>query len=142
MGYGYVIVPGEAAAPKLEVPTLPDSADAQESIEARLMGTWVLSKATTPGNPSGIGIRQKIYSPGKWEIIQKNPKTGEIVFHHGGSWSVTGDIVEQKVEFATEKTKSCIGRVSKFRVIVEKDSYTQIGIGNQFNEVWKRPNAA
>lgn len=27
------------------------------------MGTWVLAKATMPGNPSGIGTRLKIFFP-------------------------------------------------------------------------------
>lgn len=102
----------------------------------------MLAEATTPGNPSGIGIRQKIYTPGHWEVIQKNPKTDEIVFHHGGTYVINGDIMEQKVEFASTKTKGYIGRVTKFRITVEKDTYTQVAIGNQFNEVWKRLNSA
>jgi hypothetical protein len=106
------------------------------------MGIWVLAEATTPGNPSGIGIRQKIFTPGSWEMVQTDPKTGEIVFRHGGTYRLNGDILEQKVEFASQKTRNYIGQVRKFRIRIEKDTYIQIGVGNPFNEVWKRFDGA
>jgi len=134
--------PGQAAQPASEPPALPASPKIKDPLEARLMGIWVLAEATTPGTPSGIGIRQKVFSPGRWEIIQNDPKTGEVVFHHGGSYRLNGDVLEQKVDFATKKTKNYIGQVRKFRITVEKDTYTQIGVGNPFNEVWKRMDGA
>ncbi len=106
------------------------------------MGTWVLAEASTPGRPSGIGIRQKIFSPGRWEIIQTDPQTGEIVFHHGGTYRLQGDVLEQKVEFATQKTRNYIGQVRRFRIKVEGDIHIQIGLGNPFNEVWARADGA
>jgi hypothetical protein len=112
------------------------------SLEVRLMGTWVLAKAERPGKPSGIGIRQKKFSPGRWEIIQRDPKSGEIVFHHGGTYRLDSDLLEQKVEFATEKTRNYIGQVRRFRIRVEGDVHIQIGVGNPFNEVWVRPDGA
>jgi hypothetical protein len=125
------------AAPPLAAPL----AD-KNKLEDRLMGTWVLAEATTPGTPSGIGIRQKIFTPGRWEMIQRDPKTGEVIFHHGGTYRLNGDILEQTVEFASDKTKNYIGQVRKFRITVDKDTYTQVGIGNPFNEVWKRLDVA
>jgi hypothetical protein len=138
---GYTLL-GRAAQPLPELPALPTSPGVKNTLEAQLMGTWVLAEATTPGTPSGIGIRQKTFTSGRWEIIQKDPKTGKVVFHHGGTYRLNGDILEQKVEFATQKTKNYIGQVRKFRVKIEKDTYTQIGIGNPFNEVWKRLDVA
>ncbi len=128
--------------PPPEPPALLASGDTTDSLEARMMGTWVLAESTTPGNPSGIGIRRKIFSTGHWEMIQKDPKTGAVIFHHGGTYRLNGDILEQTVEFAGESTKSYIGQVRKFRITIERDIYTQIGIGNPFNEVWKRPGDA
>lgn len=49
-----------------------------------------------------------------------------------------GDTLIQKVDFAGASTKSLMGRVSRFKLIVDKDTYTQIALDNQFNEVWKR----
>jgi hypothetical protein len=131
-------LPGRAA-PAPEPLAQSASLGAKDTLEAQLMGTWVLAEATTPGTPSGIGIRQKIFTPGRWEMIQKDPKTGEVVFHHGGTYRLDGEVLETKVEFAAQKTKNYVGQVRKFRITIEKDTYTQIGVGNPFNEVWKRP---
>ena len=131
-----------AAQPHPQPLAPPASRASKDTLEAQLMGIWVLAEATTPGTPSGIGIRQKIFTPGSWEMIQRDPKTGEVVFRHGGTYRLNGDILEQKVEFASEKTKSYIGQVRKFRIMIEKDTYTQIGVGNPFNEVWKRMDGA
>jgi hypothetical protein len=120
----------------------PGPAEVKRTLEDRLMGTWVLAKAERPGKPSGIGIRQKKFSPGRWEIIQRDPKSGEIVFHHGGTYRLDSDLLEQKVEFATEKTRNYIGQVRRFRIRVEGDVHIQIGVGNPFNEVWVRPDGA
>lgn len=126
--------PSTSPAPPVRAP--------KATLEEQLIGTWVLVEATTPGTPSGIGVRQKTYAAGRWEIIQKDPKTGEVIFHHGGSYRVNGDILEQKVEFATQKTRNYIGQVRKFRITMGRDTYTQVGIGNPFNEVWKRVDVA
>lgn len=133
--YGKSAESARRAAPP--VPT-----EVERSLEDRLMGTWVLAKAERPGTPSGIGIRQKKFSPGRWEIIQRDPKSGEIVFHHGGTYRLDGNLLEQKVEFATEKTRNYIGQVRRFRIRVEGDVHIQIGVGNPFNEVWVRPDGA
>lgn len=134
--------PAWAAEQHPEPPAQPTSPGANDPLEARLMGVWVLAEATTPGTPSGIGIRQKIFTPGRWEIVQRDPKTGEVVFRHGGTYRLNGNILEQKVEFAGEKTKNYVGQVRKYKITVEKDTYTQIGIGNPFNEVWRRFDGA
>jgi hypothetical protein len=140
MAYGYA-PSGRAVQPLPETPAQLASPVAKDTLEAQLMGEWILAEATTPGTPSGIGTREKLFTPGHWEMTQRDPKTGEIVFHHGGTYRLNGDILEQKVEFATGKTKSYIGQVRRFKITVEKDTYTQIGIGNPFNEVWKRDGA-
>ena len=133
---------GYAAPSAPAIPVQPATPVVRGTLEAQLIGTWVLVEATTPGTPSGIGIRQKTYTPGHWEIMQKDPKTGDAIFHHGGTYHLNGDVLEQKVEFAGAKTKSLIGKVHKFRIIMDKETYTQIAVGNQFNEVWKRIDGA
>jgi hypothetical protein len=135
--YGSASFLPAAQAPSEPTPPA-DSPAIKETLEERLQGVWVLAEATTPGKPSGIGIRQKIFTPGRWEMIQRDPKTGEIVFHHGGTYKLNGDTLEQKVEFASNMTKDYIGQVRRFKIKVENDTYTQIGLGNPFNEVWKR----
>lgn len=124
--------------PSATLPKRSGQARLNDSLEVKLLGSWVLEKATTPGRPSGIGTRMQTYADGRWEITQRDPKTSQIVFTHGGSYRVEGDILIKKVEFAGASTKNRIGQVSRFKIIVDKDTYTQIAVDNQFNEVWKR----
>src|SRR4051794_14007882 len=53
-----------------------------------LVGAWSLVKAQTPGNPSGIGTRLKYFTGTHWMITQPDPKTGQVVFHHGGHYKL------------------------------------------------------
>lgn len=129
---------GAEPPPSAKPPQRSGQARLEDSLAVRLIGSWVLEKATTPGKPSGIGTRMKTFSDGRWEIIQRDPTTNAIVFNHGGSYRVEGDTLIQKVDFAGASTKSLMGRVSRFKLIVDKDTYTQIALDNQFNEVWKR----
>lgn len=149
LSFAVLIVCGYAAlaaaaqpAPPIQIPTPSPGREDQRTLEERLMGTWLLEQSVTPGTPSGIGTRRRTFTPGHWEIKQTDPKTGEIIFHHGGTYRLSGDLLEQTVTFAGAKTKNYIGRVSKFKITVEGSTYTQIAIGNQFSEVWKRLNDA
>lgn len=129
---------GAEPPPSSAPPKRSGQARLNDSLEVKLLGSWVLEKATTPGKPSGIGTRMQTYADGRWEITQRDPKTNAIVFTHGGSYRVEGDTLIKKVEFAGASTKNRIGQVSRFKIIVDKDTYTQIAVDNQFNEVWKR----
>ncbi|MES2695039.1 MAG: hypothetical protein V4773_16320 [Verrucomicrobiota bacterium] len=129
---------GHAAQPRPERPALPVAPESEDTLEAQLLGTWVLMEAKTPGKPSGIGLRRQTFTSSRWEIIQKDPETGKVIFHHGGTYHLDGDILEKTVEFAGTSTKSYKGRTHKFRIKIEKGTYTQIGIGNPFDEVWRR----
>jgi hypothetical protein len=133
------------AAPHSVVPQRPEGppigSDDSSDLESRLMGTWILVASDVPGSPSGIGIRRRIYSPGRWEIIQTDPATGKIVFNHGGTYRIHGDEVEHTVEFAGQSTASFLHQVRRFKIKVEGDTLTQVGLGNPFNDVWRRvPN--
>lgn len=60
-------------------------------------------------------------------------------FHHGGTYTLDGDTYEETVEYSTENNAAqLIKQKFKFTVKVEGDTLTQVGVGNPFNEVWKR----
>ena len=44
----------------------------------------------------------------------------------------------ETVEYANESTKELIKQTFKFTIKIEGDTLTQTGIGNPYNEVWKR----
>ena len=90
------------------------------------------------GEIPASGGRLKFFSGKHWNITQADPITGVVVFHHGGTSTLDGDTMAETIEYANDNTASYIKKVHKFKIKVEGDTYTQTGIGNDFNEVWKR----
>jgi hypothetical protein len=102
------------------------------------MGTWVL--VGTPdkvGEPPASGGRLKFVTGKHWTITQSD-ESGKVVFHHGGTYTLDGEDYAETIKYANENTADLIGKTFKFKIKVEGDTYTQIGIDNTFNEVWKR----
>jgi hypothetical protein len=106
-----------------------------------LIGTWVL--VGTPdkvGEAPKSGGRLKFITGKHWVITQADPETGKVVFHHGGTYTLDGDNYAETIEYANENTAELIKKTFKFKIKVEGNTYTQIGVGddNPFSEVWKR----
>jgi hypothetical protein len=104
-----------------------------------LVGTWIL--AGTPDNveePPAAGGRLKFITDKHWTVTQADPDTGVVMFHHGGTYTLNGDEYVETVKYSTENNKDLISMVNKFKIKVEGDTLTIIGIGNPWNEVWKR----
>jgi hypothetical protein len=106
-----------------------------------LVGAWVL--AGTPDKieePPASGGRIKFFSGGHWNITQADPKTGKVIFHHGGTYTLEGDTYTETIQYANENTAELIGKTFKFKVKVDGDAYTQTAVGedNPFTEAWKR----
>lgn len=60
------------------------------------------------------------------------------MFHHGGTYTLDGDNHAETIEYANENTAEMIGQTFRFKVKVEGDTYTQVGVGNPYSEVRKR----
>jgi hypothetical protein len=103
-----------------------------------LIGTWILVEAKSPGSPSGVGSRLKSFTGTHWMITQPDPKTGEVVFHHGGRYTLDGDMMAGSIDFANESTASLIGQTHKFKISVDGDTFKQTGLDNPFTETWRR----
>ena len=104
-----------------------------------LQGTWVLvGKPGEAEETPGKGSRLKFITGKHWTITQADPETGVTVYHHGGTYTLIGSEYVETVEYANESTKELIKQTFKFTMKVEGDRLTQTGIGNPFNEVWKR----
>ena len=116
----------------------PRAAAAPGNLAKDLIGTWVLEKAQTPGTPSGIGTRLKYFTGTHWMITQPDGKSGVVVFHHGGRYTLEGNSMSTTVDFANSNTSDFIGKTSKFKISVNGDTYTQQALDNQFTETWKR----
>jgi hypothetical protein len=104
-----------------------------------LMGTWIL--VGEPGNVSAaptVGGRLKMFTARYWCITQADPTNGITIYHHGGTYTLSGDHYAETVEYANENTRSLIGKVFTFTIKVDGDTLTQVAIDNPWTEVWKR----
>ena len=115
-------------------------AAAPSQLAKDLIGTWILvGKPGEIAQAPAAGGRLKFFTGAHWCITQSAPKNGVVIFHHGGTYTVKGnDYLETVVEYANQNTTNLIGHTSKFTIKIEGDTLTQIGIGNPWNEVWKR----
>ena len=134
LALGLAIVPAHTAEEKGK-----GAANEQSPLWKSLIGTWVL--VGTPGQVGevpAVGGRFKFITSRHWTITQADPETGVTIFHHGGTYTLVGDEYSEKIEYANESTKELIKQTLKFKLSIDGDTLTQIGVGNDFNEVWKR----
>jgi len=100
-----------------------------------LIGAWMLAESPI-GQVTG-GRFLKFFGRKHWATSQFD-KDGSVTYHHGGTYTLDGDEYMETVEFATGQTAQLVGQKFRFKVNVEGDTYTQTGVGNPYNEVWKR----
>jgi hypothetical protein len=99
--------------------------------EAAIQGAWEFK--------TDDGVRHlKFIANGKWTVTQSDPKTGKVLFHHGGSYTFDGKIYVETVEFANENTAEMIGNKFKFEITLTNDAFHQKGIENPWTEDWTR----
>jgi hypothetical protein len=111
-------------------------AEAEPSQLAKdLIGTWELV-----GRPDGqaIDANSLKFFTGKHWIVTLFDDNGQIQYTHGGTYTVDGDQYAETIKFAGGETATLVGQTFRFKITVEGDKYTQIGIGNNYDEVWHR----
>lgn len=113
-------------------------ASCDRTLAQQLVGTWLLQEASTPGSPSGIGTRLKMFTGTHWAVVQPRAETGVIVFQHGGRYRVEGETLHTTHEFAGENTRAMIGRAGQYSIRVEGDTMVQVDHSGTFNERWTR----
>jgi hypothetical protein len=111
-------------------------AEAEPSKLAKdLIGTWELV-----GRPDGqaIDANSLKFFTGKHWIVTLFDDNGQIQYTHGGTYTVDGDQYAETIKFAGGETATLVGQTFRFKITVEGDKYTQIGVGNNYDEVWRR----
>lgn len=129
---------GCAGTPESESSGLQPEAVETEDLRLSLLGAWGFA-----GRPGEVyepepGGQVKFWGLRHWAVTQWDPETGEVRFHHGGTYTLDGDKYVERVTFAGENIADMIGEEYRFTITVEGDTFTQIGDGNDYNEVWKR----
>ena len=117
----------------------PATAAAPSQLAKGLIGTWILvGKPGEIGEAPATGGRLKFVTGRCWCVTEADPKTGEVIFHHGGTYALKGNEYLETVEYANQSTTNLLKQTFKFTIKIERDTLTQTGIGNPWTEVWKR----
>ncbi|RYD20558.1 MAG: hypothetical protein EOP88_14615 [Verrucomicrobiaceae bacterium] len=106
------------------------AAAAEKAAPAGIYGSYELKL------PDG-GIRKRTISHGRWMITQSF-LSGELMFHHGGSYIFDGKNYIEKVEYAAPSTEKLIGNNHKFIITVQDGAIHMKGVENPWDEVWER----
>lgn len=101
-----------------------------------VIGAWTL--VGTPDSEEETPTKRLKFFTGKHWLITEADDDGKVIFHHGGTYTLDGDEYVETIEYAIEQSISAVGQKFKFKIKVEGDKYTQIGIENPYSEVWRR----
>ena len=99
-----------------------------------LAGQWVLTASANPGNPSGINTRVKTFTENEW-LIQQTTAGGDVVFRHGGHYTLRGTAYTEMVEFANPNTANLIGQTFTATLNLGANQFT---VSAPVAETWNR----
>ncbi|MCF4102351.1 membrane or secreted protein [Gillisia sp. M10.2A] len=72
-----------------------------------------------------------IYADGYQVLTTYNANTGKFIRSVGGTWSLDGDVITQKVEFHTENSE-LVGTEGSFKVIITDDIFEMVDKNMKF----------
>jgi hypothetical protein len=116
---------------RIEPAPLPTSSNSQ--LAKDLIGTWV----RIGGGPEE-GPYLKMFTGRHWTVSQADPSTGRTIHFHGGTYTLNGNEYMEANESSNESTAYLLGKTLRFKMILEGDTLTQIGIDNPYTESFKR----
>ncbi len=119
----------------------PSVTNAQATTEPfPLVGTWVFLSTEDPApTRSAIpGNSIKVVTERGFHLTRTHPETGDVLFHHGGSYTLDGTDYTETIEFANAANQSLINQMFRFKIEIQKDTFRQVGVGNRWTEVWRR----
>jgi hypothetical protein len=108
------------------------------NLAQQMIGTWVM--VGVPGQVRSApekGGRFKYRTGTHWTVFSVN-ESGLVTENFGGSYTMEGDEYIETQEYADYRWKGDNGKSFIFQVKIEGDLMTQLGVGNGYNEVWKR----
>ena len=90
----------------------------EKNLHESLLGAWAQPSTIDDKGELIPGSGIKFFGLKHWTITQSDPKTGEMVHHHGGTYKLDGDTYEETVEFAGPSTKTFIGTTFNSRSLL------------------------
>ena len=120
-----------------------DNKEERKLVAPNISGAWTLfGRIAQDGTVEKLddteGEALKFFSNGRWCVTSADPETGLVENHHGGTYTLKGNKYAESTKYASESRRSLINKTFHFKVHADADTLTQIGIDNDFNEVWKR----
>ena len=104
-----------------------------------ISGTWVfVGHPGQVGAPMAVSPVYKLRTDHTWSITEANPLTGVSIFHHGGTYQVKDNYYLETVDYANDSSSNLINHTYTFNCTSKDGLFTQKGMGNPWNEVWKR----
>jgi beta-lactamase regulating signal transducer with metallopeptidase domain len=117
----------------------PPAASADSDLATQLIGAWILvGKTDHVGKAPSSGGRIKFFTGDHWCMTQSDPKTGVVLFNHGGAYTLDGNTYHESVDYAGSSTIDRVGNKGNYTIKIDGDTLTSVGVGNPWNEVWKR----
>ena len=109
------------------------------ALEQDMIGVWVHVGA--PGEvraAPATGGRLKFRTGRHWTLVGIDSRSSLVDESFGGTYTMKGDVYSETVAYGGEADAPYMGKTYDFRVKVEGDTMTQIGLNNPWHEVWKR----
>ncbi|QMW04852.1 hypothetical protein [Spirosoma foliorum] len=106
------------------------------NLAKEITGVWAL--VDKPTDTASAGSRLKFIMNGYWSMTQVDTMSHVTIFHHGGSYTLADSIYSEKIGYANGSTANYIGTTTVFSVRIKGNTMYLKGIGNPWNEVWKR----
>ena len=106
------------------------------SLAKEITGVWAL--VDKPTDTASAGSRLKFILNGHWSMTQADTMSHVTTFHHGGSYTLADSTYNETIGYANSSTANYIGTTTVFSVRIEGNTLYLKGIGNPWNEVWKR----
>jgi hypothetical protein len=121
-------------------PTGDQAAATADDLAPQLIGTWVFEENVEHASQVAPGIgRLQFFTGRHWVMTHPNPRTHEVIFHHGGTYVLKGNELIKTVDYAMDSTRGYIGTTRRFRITIQGDTLIQVAMdGNPFTEVWHR----
>ena len=76
---------------------------------------------------------------GQWCVTAWDPRSGKVVYHHGGTYTFDGEKYTEKIKYvAPLQSAGNLGNTFEFKIKFEGNRLKQWGVGNPYNQLWER----
>lgn len=110
------------------------SAVASQEAQAKapaIAGVW------RNGEAGGGRTAWKFIQDGHWSMTEQTAE-GLVTTHHGGTFTLDGDVYSETVVWAAAGTRALLGKTHRFRVSIEGDVCKIEGLNNPWGGKWTR----